>query len=311
VKLESNVSLEETIDTTDLRLFARVAELRSVTRAADELGVSKSTVSKSLSALERRLGVRLLERTSRRVALSEPGQVMLARARSILSELDALTTDLRELRDGVRGRLTIAAPPDLATVLMSDVFPAFLTEFPDLKLSLRVSYSHVDLQDPVLDVAIRIGEVGDDRLVARPVGRIRRILVASPSFARRARLRAPKDLENVQALVFSEETPAAEWALQQEQKRVSVAVSGQICAHSFPVLIRAAEVGLGVALIPELLVRPSIEQGTLVRVLPEWLQGDAAITLVHRVGHSRLRRVEAFLRFFERALRNHPVVGVG
>src|SRR5690606_22398117 len=148
-----------------------------------------------------------------------------------------------------------------------------------------------------LDVAIRIGSVQDDRLVARSVGHVVRVLVASPSFARRARLTCPEQLGEQPALIFSDDVPAANWTVTAGRKRATVAVRGRLCARSFPVLLTAAEAGLGVALVPELIARGLLEQGRLVRVLPEWSQQDAAILLVHRVGHSKLRRVAAFLEF--------------
>ena len=308
MKTEPTVSLEETLDANHLRLFVKAAELRSVTRAARVFGVSKSTVSKSLTALEEQLGSALLERTSRRIEITPAGQLLLDRARSVLLELDRLSDDVRELTDVVRGQLTVAAPPDLGALLTTDVFARFLERYPEVRLALRLDYGFADLQDPSLDVAIRIGTVQDERLVARPVGTVERILVASPRFARSHRLETPHDLTTCPALVFSDNAAPFRWSLRSARGKVAdVNVSGPLAARNFPVLLRAAEAHLGVALVPELLVREELKRKRLVNVLPEWRQVDAPILLVHRVGQQKLRRVRAFLDFVHHELNAAPL----
>ena len=308
MKFERNVSLKETIDAGALRVFVRVAELRSVTRAARELGVSKSMVSKTLAGLEEQLGSVVLERTSRRIEVTQAGQMLLERARSVLLELDRLTQDVRELKDTVRGQLTITAPPDLGALLTAGLFARFLARYPEVRLALRLDYGFADLQDPSLDVGIRIGSVQDERLVARTVGSVERILLASPRFARAHRLETLEDLMNCPALVFADTTGPFRWNLKNERgKAVEVTVSGPLAARSFPALLRAAEAHLGVALVPELLAEEALKKKKLVTVLPGWRQLDAPILLVHRVGQQKLRRVRAFLDFAQEDLRRAPL----
>lgn len=291
------MSLEETIEARELRLFQRVAELKSVTRTAEEFRLTKSTVSKALSALEAKLGVALLERSSRRIEVTRAGELLLGRARSLVAELDGLAQDVRELQDEVRGQLTVAAPPDLGALFAESLFPAFLAEYPGLHLSLVLDYGFADLQDPAIDVAIRVGSVRDERLVARAIGRVVRILVASPAFARARPMSSPKDLEAHPALVFSEGPSLVPWRLSNGRRNVEVMVSGPLRARSLPVLVRAAAAGLGVALVPELLAHEALQSGRLTRILETWSQSDAQILLVHRFGQHRLRRVAAFIEF--------------
>lgn len=308
MKTEHTVSLKETIGASDLRVFVKAAELRSVTRAAHAFGISKSTVSKTLAALEEQLGSVLLERTSRRVEITPAGQLLLERARSVLLELDRLSEDVRELADVVRGQLTVAAPPDLGALLTTDLFARFLARYPQVRLALRLDYGYVDLQDPSLDVGIRIGGVQDDRLVARKVGDVERVLVASPRFARGHRLETPHDLTTCPALVFADTTGPFRWRLQNERgKPAEVTVSGPLAARSFPTLLRAAEAHLGVALVPELLAQAELRSKRLVKLLPAWRQVDAPILLVHRVGQQKLRRVRAFLDFVHDELSARPL----
>lgn len=308
MKNERTVSLEETLDANDLRVFVKTTELRSVTRAARAFGVSKSTVSKTLTALEEQLGSRLLERTSRRIDVTPAGQLLLERARSVLLELDRLSADVRELTHVVRGQLTVAAPPDLGALLTADLFARFLVRYPEVRLALRLDYGYADLQDPSLDVGIRIGGVQDDRLVARKVGDVVRVLVASPRFARTHPLETPRDLESCPALVFADTTAPFRWRLQNARsKPAEVTVSGPLAARSFPTLLRAAEAHLGVALVPELLAQAELESKRLVTVLPAWRQLDAPIWIVHRVGQQKLRRVRAFLDFVHDELSARPL----
>jgi DNA-binding transcriptional LysR family regulator len=307
VKIEPKVSSKETIETGELRSFVQVADLRSVTRAARELGVSKSTVSKTLSALEVRLGSSLLERSSRRIEITLTGQMLLERARSVLLELDRLADDVRELQDAVRGQLTVAAPPDLGALLTAEFFPRFLARYPDVRLALRLAYGYVDLQDPSLDVGIRIGTVHDERLVARTIGTVERILVASPRFARTHPLESPAELATCPALTFQDSADPYRWQLQNRQgKLAEVTVSGPLATRNFPALLRAAEADLGVTLVPELLAHESLQRKTLVSVLPAWRQPDAPILLVYRVGHQKLRRVRAFIDFAQEQLAASP-----
>lgn len=297
MSIERTVSPEETIDARELRVFLRVAELKSVTRAAFELRLAKSSVSKIISALEERMGVRLLERTSRRVEPTQAGQLLQRRARSLVEELDRLVADVREMQNEVRGQLTVAAPPDLAALVTRTLLPSFIRAHPGLRVALRADYGFADLQDPAIDVSIRVGSVRDDRLVARPIGLVRRILVASPEYARAHPLHKPTDLSQHSALVFAEESTPLPWMLTSGRRRTEVSVSGSLCARSFPVLLAAAEAGLGVTLVPVVLAQPLIRSGRLVQVLEQWGQEDAPILLVYRFGQHQVRRVAVFIEY--------------
>jgi DNA-binding transcriptional LysR family regulator len=290
----------ETIETRSLRVFERVAELKSLTRAAAELGMPKSVVSKELTRLEQRLEVTLLERTSRRIEITLAGQTLLYKARSLLGELDALTRDLQSQSTELRGELTICVSPDLAAILTSRLFPAFIRQHPEVRICLQVDYGYVDMFNPGLDLAIRIGPVQDDRLVAKRITSLRRVLVASPDWAAANPLNNVADLAHVSALIFSEQGPHTRWRLTDGRRTHEVEVSGVIRARSFPVLLRAAEAGLGVTIAPELLVEDQIESGRLVRVLAQLRSPEIPIQLVHRIGQSRIRRVAAFIEFAQR-----------
>jgi DNA-binding transcriptional LysR family regulator len=288
---------KETIDLRALRIFERVARLRGVTAAAGELGLPKSAVSKALTRLEERLAASLLERTSRRVSLTEAGRVLLARCDSLLAEAAAIAGAVREVQDEVRGRLVVAVSPDLGAHLCGGLFPHFLERHPDVTIQLALDYGYADLLDPAFDVAFRVGDVHDDRLVARKVGLVQRALVASPAFLRKHRLRSPGDLSRVPALVFSEGPPIGSFTLTDGKREVSVPVRGQLSARSFPALLRAAEAGMGVAFTPVIVAQNQLRRGTLKRVLPRWQPPAGPILLAYRPGHHRIRRVAALIDF--------------
>ena len=294
---ERIVLKRETIELRALRIFERTARLRGVTAAAEELGLPKSAVSKAVSRLEERLAVTLLERSSRRVSLTEAGRVLLARCDSLLAEAEAIAGAVREVQDEVRGGLVVAAPPDLGAHLCGTLFPRFLDRYPDVTIQLALDYGYADLLDPTFDVAFRVGDVHDDRLVARKVGTMQRVLVASPTFLRKHRLRSPADLSRVPALICDEGPPSGSFTLTNGKREVSVPVRGQLSARSFPALLRAAEAGMGVAFTPLIVAESQLQRGTLRRVLSGWQPPSGPILLVYRPGHHRIRRVAALIAF--------------
>jgi len=296
------VAKRETIETALLRSFAEVARRRSVTAAGEALGLPKSAVSKHVSALERRVGARLLERSTRRVAPTQTGLVLLARAESILAELDQLKEDVREQSELLRGVVHVTAPWELGTLLAERFFPALLDKHPALEVTLDLGYAFDDLLDPRYDLAFRVGDVHDDRLVARRVGGLRRILVASRGYLAAHRVRALPDLTRCNCLAFSPAEREARWTLEKDGRSEEVPVRGNFAARGFTALVHAAKAGLGVARVPSFSAHDAIAAGSLVRVLPGWAAPASEVLVVHRFGHERVRRVKAVLDAAQEAL---------
>lgn len=295
------VAERETIGLRELRAYAAAARRLNLTAAAADLGVPKSTVSKAVAHLERRLGVRLLERTSRRVALTGAGSLLLARAESLLAEADQLARDMHEETHRPSGTVRLAAPPELGTLLAAGFVAPVLAAHPRLAITLRVDYAFEDLMAPEVDVAFRVGSIHDDRLVARTLGVFRRELVASAAYLAGRRLRAPADLGRCNCLTLGAAATAATWTLEPRAARagsrepVEVAVHGNFAARSFTALLEAARAGLGVARVPDFLAHPAIARGEVQAVLPAWGAPASAVFLVHRFGHERVRRVEVVI----------------
>lgn len=293
------VSPGETIDAHLLRVFVEVARRRGVTAAGEALGQPKSRVSKALTALERRLGVRLLERSTRRVSLSPAGEALLGRAESILAELDRLVEDVHAQTESVHGVVRVTAPPELGALLARRFFPAFLGANPGLALAVELGYRFEDLFDPRFDAAFRVGSFKDDRLVARKLGSFSRVLVASPAYLARCPVRTFEDLAQGNCLAFSGMENTATWTLERRPSRrgaermptQSVPVRGSLAIHGFASLQAAAEAGLGVARLPDFVAADAIASGVLVRVLPDWACMPSDVYLVHRFGLERIKRV--------------------
>lgn len=299
------VSHLETPSPDELRAFVAVARRLSVTAAAAALGLPKSAVSKRLSALEQRLNVKLLARASRRVSLTHEGALLLPRAESILAELERLVSDARDEATLISGTVRIAASPEFGAWLARHLLPDLLVAYPALKLAMRLDYAREDLFDPAFDLAFRIGEPRDERLVVRPLGSLHRVLVAAPAFVAAHPVREPADLVQHPALLFSDERHQAVWTLAAPDGGAleDVPVSGRLALHSFTALLEAAASGQGIARVPGFLAAPALARGEVLAVLPGWRSPPTPISLVHRFGADRIARVRAVI---DTALRRVP-----
>lgn len=299
------VPISRTIETALLRVFVTVAKHRGVTAAAETMGFAKSAVSKQLSALESLLGVRLFERTSRRVVLTSEGKLLLPRAESILAELDQFLSDAQHQVTEARGTVRISASPEFGAFLTAHVLPALLTQHVGLKVAMSLEYRFDDLHDPGVDLAFRLGSLHDDRLVGRLLGEFPRILVCSPDYARSCALNSPADLERANALIFSDQEFVEQWSLRSisaAARRQQVNVRSKICVRGFEALSAAAIAGLGVAQLPSFVAAPGLADGRLERVLPRWASPPVPVYLAFRPGIARVGRVRAVIDFASRTL---------
>lgn len=290
------VSNLETLSLADLRVFLEVAKLLSITAAGTALGMPKSAVSKTLTRLEAQLGVKLLERSSRRVALTAPGELLSVKAESLLSEAEFIVESLREERSLPRGVVRMTAPPEIGTLFIEQVVPRLARDYPELKVAMKLSYDFDDLQDPAIDMALRAGAVRDDRLVGVPVGDFRRITVASPAYLKAHPVHHPAELASHPCLIFSGNVNSAEWTFERDGLAEQVSVNSAFSVQSFTALLHAARCGLGIARAPEFAAREWLQRGELVQVLPEWQASPSRLYVVHRFGHERIARVAAVLK---------------
>ena len=263
----------EQYDPKDLLIFARVAEAGSFSRAAEWIGLPKSTVSRRITLLEERLGERLILRTTRRLALTEFGHQLLEHARQIAVEVDAVKalSEHRQLRPA--GRLRVSMPNDFATLLLTGMLADFATQYPAVSLELDLSPRHVDLLEEKFDLAIRIGDLPDNTLLAaRRISIFPTALSAAPAYlAKHGEPQTPEDLVRHQSLrLLGSHGEAVNWLLTRGKQRRECATLGRITANSPELLIHLARAGGGIAAVPDYFAAPSVRRGELSRVLAEW-----------------------------------------
>jgi DNA-binding transcriptional LysR family regulator len=286
-----------TIDFEELRVFAMVAHHGGITPAANVLGIAKSTISHSLTRLEERIGARLFERNSRRVALTQEGTQVLPRVLSLLAEVDSLLEETARTTAAPRGIVRIAVPTALGSAVLEYLVPSLRERFPEIALVVVPGYEMDDLQDPAFDFAIRAGAVRDETLVASKVGAFFRILVCAPEHAA-ASAQSVDDLKDFPLLGFSNRTPRVEWILRsvsEPDREIVVEAKASLSVQDFETLLRMARAGHGVAEVPSFMAKDAIANGRLVHVLPEWTSPPVDVMLAYRFGVSRVSRVAAVL----------------
>ncbi len=261
------------IEANDLLLFARVAELGGFSQAARRLGLPKSTVSRRIAALEARFGERLLWRTTRRQSLTELGRQLLDHARQVALELDAVA-ELRERRQAApSGRLRVSMPSDFANLLLADMLAAFVALHPGITLELDLSPRRVDLLGEGYDLALRLGELPDDGLLAaRRLTVFSNGLYAAPGYlAEHGDPQQPEDLLRHQAVrLLGGQGDPVSWTLRHGDQVWDGLPSGRVSANSPELLIRMARAGAGIAAVPDHFAQPCLQRGELRRVLPAW-----------------------------------------
>lgn len=261
-------------DYADLRAFATIAEEGSFARAAARLGVSPSALSQTLRGLEERLGLRLLNRTTRSVAPSEAGTRLLSRLLPVLADLDAALADVLTLRDKPSGSLRLNAPRLAALQCLAPIAAPFLAAYPDVALDIVVEDRLVDIVAERFDAGIRLGEKVEKDMVAVKLGdEPEMMVVAAPSYLQRfGAPRTPRELRHHRCINFRWPTDMSlyRWEFERGHEKLEVAVEGQLIVTEPVVATRAAADGLGIAYLFEYYVRPLLQSGGLVRLLEEW-----------------------------------------
>lgn len=263
----------EQIEANDLLIFARVAEAGSFSRAAERLGLPKSTVSRRISLLEERLGERVMQRTTRRLSLTEFGHGLLEHARQVAEEVDAVVAlaAYRQVRPS--GRLRVSMPTDFAHLLLVDMLAAFVALHPAVTLELDLSPRRVDLLGENFDIALRMGDMPDDTLLAaRRIAVFPHGLYAAPAYlAEHGDPSSPEDLAGHDALrLLGSKGEAAGWTLLRGDERWEGMPAGRITANSPELLIGLALAGAGIAAVPDYFVSHHVHRGELRRVLADW-----------------------------------------
>jgi DNA-binding transcriptional LysR family regulator len=263
--------LTERTSLDELAAFIAVAETGSFVKAGRRIGRDPSILSRRISQIENRLGVRLLSRTTRRVALTEAGSLYYGRVRSIVDELDTANLEASNFAGAPRGLLRIALPVTFGRLSIAPLLPGFLKKYPHIRIDARFADRHVDVVSEEYDVAIRVGMMRDSSLMARKIASFRYLLVASPEYvAERGQPTTPDELLEHSCLGFASYQSWPDWVLSNAGQRKTIRPAGPLVADNSEAVLHGAIEGIGVTLTPDWLAGSALRDGRLVEVLPGW-----------------------------------------
>ena len=289
-----------------MEVFARVVEAKSFSQAAQRLGISKSVVSKQVTLLEKSLGVRLLNRTTRRLSLTEVGAAFYERCAHILSEAEEAELLATRLHSEPRGRLKVSVPVAFGVLHVAPALADFLAPYPELRIDMTFNDRSVDLAEEGYDAAVYIVAEPDPKLAGKPLAPIRRKVCGTPEYFRRHGVpQTPDALREHNCLAYSYSQPQSEWSFRGPDGDVKVAIAGSLRANNENALRHAALGGLGLALLPTFIVGEDVQRGALQIALPEYSAAEACLFVAYLPNRHLSTKVRAFVDFlaarFERA----------
>jgi DNA-binding transcriptional LysR family regulator len=288
-------------DLNDLYYFSAVVDNGGFAAAERALGIPKSRLSRRISALENELGVRLLQRSTRRFAVTDVGSAVHRHAQTMLEEAKAAREVVDRLSSEPRGTIRLSLPVSIAQEMIPKLMPEFLAKYPQVRVQLHVSNRRVDVINEGFDLAIRVRNKLDDdgSLVMRTFGQIQELLVASPGYLdRMGRPKDPDDLKDHVTLSMSEDEARQRWDLQDaggDTRRVEL--KPRLAGFDFPMLMALARQGIGITMLPETVCAEAIRNGELEVVLPNWRLPQGIAHLVFASRRGLLPAVRAMIDF--------------
>ena len=291
-------------DFEGLAIFAKVVELRSFAAAATELALSRATVSKAVTRLEQRLGARLFNRTSRRLALTDAGQKLSERAARLLADGEAAENEALAQSVAPRGLVRLAVPMTFGVKAVAPILPEFLETYPDVALDLHLSDAMVDLIGEGFDLGLRIASLPDSSLIARRLCAMPRYTVASPGYLKRhGRPTHPMHLAQHKCFGYVYLSNPGVWHYTNSAgEEASVRPAGPLRVNNGEALLPALIAGLGIADLPDFIVGDAIASGEVEVILKGWKQTEGSVHLMTPPGGPRPARVEVLAEFLARHL---------
>jgi DNA-binding transcriptional LysR family regulator len=279
--------------------FVRAVECNGFTRAARDLGVTPSAVSKLVTRLERRLGVPLLQRSTRRLALTAEGEIYFERVQRIVGEIADAESDVMRFGGEPRGRVRMSLGTAFATYALVPALPEFMARYPEITLDLVVSEYAIDLVEAGIDLAIRVGPLGDVNLAARRIGDLERVISASPAYLEKHGVpRRPEDLARHNCLTLTGIAGQAEWPFRGPSGVRMVPVQGNVTLNNAESMYELALLGLGVIRLSDIIVGPAIRSGRLVPILVDVHQPEPLpLHAVYMPTRRRPPKVDAVIQF--------------
>lgn len=288
-------------------VFTKVVEAGGFSAAARELDMSKSAVSKQIAKLEDHLGVRLLNRTTRKLSPTEVGTTLYERARRIVQDVEETEQAVGALHTEPRGTLRLNVPMSFGISHVAPALPDFLARYPDINIDMVMNDRVVDLLDEGFDVAIRIARMPDSSLIARKLSPLRLALCASPGYWKEHGIpTCPSQMKDHNCLIYSYLLKKDEWSFSGPDGAMSVKVSGNISANNGDALRGAALNGAGVFLSPTFIVGDDLRSGALQPVLDQFMTTDLAIYAVYPHNRYLSAKVRAFVDFFAERFGTEP-----
>ena len=294
-------------ETHELVAFHSVVKHSSFAKAAEELSLSPSGVSRIVTRLEERLGVRLVQRTTRSLSLTEAGSAFYARASQILADLLDAEAEVQKATAQPRGTLRITASLVFGQLYIAPLLDEVLAHFPELSLDLSLTNRFVDIIDEGIDLAIRIGALSDSRLIARRLCANQRVLVASPDYLkRRGEPGHPDELAEHDIVIYTGFAKPREWKLLGPEGPTSVSISGRVATNNLEVLVGAAKKGIGITVGPTMSVFHELLSGELVRVLDPYEFEPSSIFAVYPSARQLSTKVRAVVDFLVEKFQDPP-----
>ncbi|NEX61081.1 LysR family transcriptional regulator [Noviherbaspirillum galbum] len=292
---------------SELAFFCVLVKQGSLTAAARELNLTPPAVSRRLSLLEERLGVRLLNRTTRRISLTGEGEVYFENAQRILSDIDEMERRVSSSRAAPRGLLRVNAPLGFGRSYIGPAVLGFTRSYPDVEVQLHLTDRPIGLPDEAIDVSIRFGDVPDSRLIAKKVASNRRLLCAAPGYLRNAGIPAyPHDLTQHQCIVLRQnETAYGNWRLSRGKNHETVKVHGKLSTNDGEVALNWALEGRGILMRAEWDVAKYLRSGRLVQVLGDYDTPPADVFAVYLERLNLSAKVSHFVEFLREYLARH------
>ena len=296
------------MDLNDIVVFTKVAETKSFTGAAEALGLPKSTVSRKLAQLEERLGVRLVQRTTRKLALTDIGEAYYARCSRIVADVVEAEHVVMDMQSTPRGRLRMSSTVDFATRYLGGIVAEFLAAHPDITIELEASDRVVDLIEDGFDLAVRFGPMPESTLIARRMCTVNLVLCCSPSYAARGLPKTIDELDAHDHVLFIPTSRNQTWTLFAEgtEQTYEFGRPARFACNNYGAVREVAIAGGGVALLTDFMIAKDLAQGTLVPVLPEWRTRATEVHAVYPARQNVPPRLTLFLDHLAKALNPPP-----
>jgi len=295
------------MDLNDIVVFTKVVETKSFTGAADALGLPKSTVSRKLAQLEERLGVRLVQRTTRKLALTEIGEAYYERCSRIVADIAAAEQLVTDMQSTPRGRLRVTASVDFSTRFLGEIVAEFLAQHPEINVELEGTDRVVDLIEEGFDLAVRFGQMPESTLIARKLVSVSLILCASPSYLeRRGPIKSIEELDEHDHVLFTPASRNQTWTLVNGDQTYEFGRPARLASNNYGAVVDVARVGGGVALMAEFMVSDEMKSGALVRVLPPWQTRPTDVHAVYPARQNIPPRLTLFLDHLAKSLNPPP-----